>query len=189
MPNHTHDHVIATTRGWLVHAVIGLNLCPFAKPVLAKNLIRFVVSGAVREDELLRDLQVELERLVATPPAEIETTLLIHPHVLADFFDFNDFLDAAEALVETLGYTGVLQIASFHPDYQFAGTAPTDVTNATNRSPYPLLHILREDSIEHALASVAAPDAIYRSNLLTLENLGSDGWSRLTAQYMDPPEI
>ena len=188
MPNHAPDHVVATTRAWLEHAVIGLNLCPFAKPVFAKNLIRFVVSTADDEDGLLRDLHVELERLVATPPADIETTLLIHPHVLTDFFEFNDFLDAADALLETLDFTGVVQIASFHPHYQFAGTAPTDVTNATNRSPYPLLHILREDSIERALASVAAPDAIYRNNLLTLEKLGSDGWNRLTAQYSDPPE-
>src|SRR5258705_6638916 len=110
MPNCDPDHVIATTRLWLERAVIGLNLCPFAKPVFMKNLIRFVVSDARDEDALLRDLRLELDRLVDAPSTEIETTLLIHPHVLADFFEFNDFLDSADALVEELGYTGDLQI-------------------------------------------------------------------------------
>ena len=182
MPTDT-DSIIATTRAWLEHAVIGLNLCPFAKPVFAKDLIRFSVSTARDEQTLQRDLRIELDHLVQTPPSDIETTLLIHPQVLADFFDFNDFLGVADALVAELGYTGVLQIASFHPHYQFAGTAATDVTNATNRSPYPMLHLLREASIERALANFPSPERIYRDNEKTLAELGIDGWNRLQAQY------
>jgi hypothetical protein len=181
-PTHA-DSIIATTRAWLEHAVIGLDLCPFAKPVFVNNLIHFAVSTAHDEDVLLRDLRLELEHLADTPLADVETTLLIHPHVFADFFQFNDFLDVADALIEGLGYTGVLQIASFHPRYQFAGSAATDVTNATNRSPYPMLHVLREASIERALANHPSPDTIYRNNLLTLTKLGIDGWNRLQAQY------
>jgi hypothetical protein len=183
MPTHDPDHVIATTRAWIERAVIGLNLCPFAKPVFVNDLVRYAVSTAGTEDELLRDLRFELEHLAATPPGDVETTLLIHPRAFADFFEFNDFLSAADALVEALGYTGVLQIASFHPRYQFAGCAADDVTNATNRSPYPTLHLLREDSIERALTNFPSPDAIYRNNLVTLTKLGVDGWNRLRAQF------
>jgi len=138
-----------------------------------KNLIRFVVSDARDEDALLRDLRLELDRLVDAPSTEIETTLLIHPHVLADFFEFNDFLDSADALVEELGYTGDLQIASFHPRYQFAGSAATDVTNADEPFTVSDPAHTREDSIERALTNVSSPDAIYQNNLLTLRALGS----------------
>jgi len=182
---HDPDHVSATTRAWIENVVIALNLCPFAKPVFANDLVRYAVSTATNEDELLRDLRYELEHLAATAPDEIETTLLIHPRTFTDFFEFNDFLDVADALVEVLGYTGVLQIASFHPLYQFAGCPATDVTNATNRSPYPTLHLLREASIERALTNFPSPDSIYHNNLLTLTKLGTDGWNRLRAQYMN----
>jgi uncharacterized protein len=175
----TPEEVAAATRQWLEKAVIGLNLCPFAKPVYLREQIRYVVSEAETPEALLADLTNELQTLAAAEPEEIETTLLIHPRVLNDFLDYNDFLDVAEAAVADLGLEGVLQVASFHPEYQFAGTEADDITNYTNRSPYPTLHLLREASVERAVA--AAPDAseIYERNMETLRRLGVEGWRRL----------
>jgi hypothetical protein len=173
------DEVIEATQNWLEKAVIGLNLCPFAKAVHVKRQIRYAVSDAQTEDELLDDLVRELKHLAAADPNEIETTLLIHPFALADFLDFNDFLDVADAALDELDLTGEMQIASFHPRYQFAGTQPDDIENYTNRSPYPILHLLREKSIERGMA--AFPDAaqIFEKNVDTLAGLGHDGWIRL----------
>jgi len=137
------------------------------------------VSEAEAPEELLKELARELLALRRADPDEIETTLLIHPKVLTDFLDFNDFLGAADALVEDLELDGELQIASFHPDYQFAGTAPEDISNYSNRSPYPTLHLLRESSIERAVATMADTDAIYEANLETLDKLGIEGWKAL----------
>jgi hypothetical protein len=176
------ETVIAETRAWVDRAVIGLNLCPFAKAVQAKNQIRYVVSGATDTGALLEALRKELRLLADADPAQVETTLLIHPGVLADFLDFNDFLDVADAALEALGYAGVLQVASFHPQYRFAGTAPEDVTNATNRSPYPTLHLLREESIDRAVAAFPEAKTIYERNIRTLQALGPEGWSALQAQ-------
>jgi hypothetical protein len=173
------DDVIAATRRWLERAVVGLNLCPFAMPVLAAARLRYAVSEARTPDALVDDLVVELQALAAADPADCETTLLIHPRVLADFLDFNDFLDVADAVVAALGLTGVIQVASFHPDYRFAGSAPDDIDNYTNRSPYPTLHLLREASVERAVASLADPSAIYERNIETLRRLGRDGWKKL----------
>jgi hypothetical protein len=166
------DDPIGATQAWIERAVIGLNLCPFAKPVYNKGLIRYIVSTARTPEVLLEDLERELRTLSEADPASIETTLLIHPHVLADFLDYNDFLDVADAAVERLGLAGVLQVASFHPAYQFAGTGPDDVTNFTNRSPYPTLHLLREASVEKALASFPDAEAIPERNMETLRGLG-----------------
>lgn len=171
--------VIAATRRWLEGAVIGLNLCPFARAPLAAGRIRFSVSRAETEEALLDDLQSELRRLVAASPEECETSLLIHPHVLADFADYNDFLDAADKVLKRLKLVGHIQIASFHPDYQFSGTRADDMGNFTNRSPYPMLHLLREDSIEHALAAYPEPDRIYRRNIEALRALGRAAWDRM----------
>ena len=146
---------IADTRLWLERAVIGLNLCPFAKAVLVKNQVRFVLSDATTPEALLEQLGEELLRLRDTDAAEIDTTLVVHPQVLGDFLDYNDFLDEADGLVEALELDGVLQVASFHPDYQFAGTAPDDITNFTNRAPYPTLHLLREDSVARAVDALS----------------------------------
>ncbi|WP_372524480.1 DUF1415 domain-containing protein [Piscinibacter sp.] len=173
---------IAETRAWLIRAVIGLNLCPFARAVQAKNQIRYVVSDATEPQALLDTLRGELRRLADADPAEIETTLLVHPQVLTDFLDYNDFLDLADAAVEDLGYAGVLQVASFHPLYQFAGTAADDVSNASNRSPYPMLHLLREESVDRAVAAFPQADAIYETNIRTLQALGAEGWAELQAQ-------
>ena len=174
------EEVVRATRSWIERAVIGLDLCPFARPVYTGDLIRYAVSVAESPETLLADLLGELRVLVAADPAEIETTLLIHPEVFADFLDYNDFLAVAEAAVEELGLTGVLQVASFHPRYQFAGTAPDDVENYTNRSPYPTLHLLREASVERAVASFPEDTArIYERNIETLRRLGTAGWSRL----------
>ncbi|MBB5204650.1 hypothetical protein HNQ51_001964 [Inhella inkyongensis] len=173
------EQVIANTRAWVDKAVIGLNLCPFAKQVQVKGQVRYVVSHATTVEDLLYELAAELNRLVDTPPEETDTTLLIHPQVLTDFLDYNDFLEAADALVGDIGLDGVLQVASFHPDYQFEGTEPDDISNYTNRSPYPTLHLLREESIDRAVAAFPEPDSIFDANIATLEKLGHAGWEKL----------
>ncbi len=173
------DRVIAATQDWLLKAVIGLNLCPFARAVYAGGRIRFALSRAVTPEALLEDLAEELQRLAATDEAETDTTLLIHPQVLGDFLDYNDFLEVADALVADLGYEGILQVASFHPQYQFADTETGDIGNFTNRSPYPTLHLLRESSVERAVESHPDTDRIYRENIETLRRLGHEGWDRL----------
>jgi len=173
------DEVIAATREWLDKAVIGLNLCPFAKAVTMKNQVRFVVSAAQHLDGLLEDLDRELDFLAAADPDEIDTTLLIHPVLLPDFLDFNDFMQLAEAAVGEHGLDGVIQIASFHPAFQFEGTAPDDIGNYTNRAPFPTLHLLREASIERAVAAFPDAETIYERNIDTLEALGHAGWQAL----------
>jgi hypothetical protein len=175
---------LRATRAWVEQAVIGLNLCPFAKAVQVKGRVRYVCSDARDTTTLLTALRAELLRLRDTPIDEVETTLLVHPWVLNDFLEYNDFLDQADALLRGLELEGTLQIASFHPDYQFAGTAPEDIANATNRSPQPTLHLLREASIDRALASGADVDAIVATNLATLRKLGSAGWARLQARIL-----
>jgi len=171
--------VVDDTRRWLETAVIGLNLCPFAKAVHASRRIRYCVSDAQSEEALLADLSRELLELHAADPLICETTLLIHPRVLSDFLEYNEFLDMAEATVATLGLTGEIQIASFHPRYQFADSGPNDIENFTNRSPYPMLHLLRESSIERAMADAPDSAAIYERNIETLRRLGHAGWQRL----------
>ena len=187
----THDHavpadpaaVIEETRAWVRRAVIGLNLCPFARGVEAKNQIRYVVSDATQPEALLEALCDELQRLADTDPEVVDTTLLVHPHVMQDFRDFNDFLELADAAVEELGLDGVLQVASFHPQFQFADTDPDEITNATNRSPYPTLHLLREDSVGRAVAAFPAAEAIFENNMRTLEKLGLEGWTTLREEW------
>ncbi len=175
----TPEQIAAATKRWLEKAVIGLNLCPFAKPVHARDLIRYAVSQAETPEALLADLMDELQALAAAEPEEIETTLLIHPGVLNDFLDYNDFLGVAEEAVADLGLEGVIQVASFHPEYQFEGTGPDDITNYTNRSPYPTLHLLREASVERAVESFPDTAEIYEKNIETLRRLGLEGWRRL----------
>ena len=166
-------------RRWLERAVIGLNLCPFAKAVYAKNQVRIVISDASTERALLEELGEELARLRDTPTDQVDTTLLVHPQVLQDFLDYNDFLDKADAMVDVLDLEGVLQVASFHPDYQFAGTQPDDAENLTNRAPYPALHLLREDSITRAVEVYPDPDAIIERNVATMQGLGVEGYRKL----------
>ncbi|MBU6211829.1 MAG: DUF1415 family protein [Gammaproteobacteria bacterium] len=167
-------HCISETRDWVERVVIGLKLCPFAPAPAIKGLIRYVTSDAEKPEALLEDLARELQHLVAAPPEELETTLLIHPQVLQDFREFNDFLDVADELLRMLGLEGEIQIASFHPDYQFAETESDDIGNETNRSPYPTLHLLREDSIARAVDSFGDTSSIPATNLLTLQRLGRE---------------
>lgn len=176
------DTVLAATRHWLVRAVIGLNLCPFAKGVRAKNQIRYVVSEASEVEGMLAELEAELRLLTDTAPDRIDTTLLIFPRAFADFLAFNDALFFAERLLAQMRLEGELQIASFHPKYQFADTEPEDIENATNRAPYPILHLLRESSIERA--TQAFPDAadIYERNQETMRRLGHEGWRAWMAE-------
>lgn len=173
------EEAIAATREWLERAVIGLGLCPFAKAVHVKGQIRYAVSDARNASSLLDDLQRELHTLAEAAPEAIDTTLLIHPFSLNDFLDYNDFLETADELVEAEGFAGILQVASFHPRYQFAGTSADDITNYSNRSPYPILHLLREASIDAAVAAFPEAEAIYEKNIETLERLGHDGWQAL----------
>ena len=169
----------AETLAWVDRAVIGLNLCPFARAVRTKGLIRCVISDATDEVALLEALCDEARHLLDTEATVCETTLLVHPRVLTDFVAYNDFLDLADEAMFQLGCEGVLQLASFHPDYQFEGTNADDVTNATNRSPYPTLHLLRESSVDRAVEAFPEAESIYEVNLSTMRALGSEGWAAL----------
>lgn len=173
------EAVIAETKNWLEKAVIGLNLCPFAKGVHIKDQIRYVVSHATTPDGLVKDLIAELEVLAEANPEKIDTTLLMHPYVMQDFLDYNDFLEVVDATVEELDLDGILQVASFHPQYQFEDAAPDDIDNFTNRSPYPTLHLLREDSIDKAVEAFPEAEQIYEKNIQTLRALGREGWRKL----------
>ncbi|NRF68855.1 DUF1415 domain-containing protein [Aquincola sp. S2] len=187
-PNVPSDEaVIASTRAWLEHAVIGLNLCPFAKAVHAKGQIRYVVSDATDVQALQVELVEQLRELVLADPDEVDTTLLIHPQVLQDFDDFNQFLGLAEEAVQALGLEGVLQVASFHPQFQFADAEPDDIGNATNRAPYPILHLLREDSIDRAVEAFPEAEAIYEVNIETMQRLGPEGWAALQKRWNGEP--
>jgi hypothetical protein len=171
--------VVEATRNWVDRAVIGLNLCPFAKAVQVKKQVRYVVSEATDSDALLADLERELHYLVETPAEQTETTLLIHPWVLGEFSEFSAFLDLVDIVVHLQGLAGTLQVASFHPEYCFADAEPDELGNATNRAPYPTLHLLREVSLERAVAAFPDAASIYERNIETLEHLGADGWRAL----------
>jgi hypothetical protein len=179
MARPSDDEVLARTRVWLEKAVIGLNLCPFAKAVYTRDRVRLVVSQARHADDLLEELDRELDFLVATPAEQVDTTLLIHPTLFPDFLDFNDFLEIAEGVLDEHGLEGVVQLATFHPHFQFDGTTPEDIGNYTNRAPYAVLHLLREDSVEKAVDSLPDPDAVYQENIRTLDRLGLEGWKKL----------
>ncbi|WP_394788985.1 DUF1415 domain-containing protein [Rhodoferax sp.] len=171
--------VVDDMRRWLERAVIGLNLCPFAKAVHTKGQIHYAVSHATDTEALRQDLVYELKELLAQEPSARDTTLLIAPRMLQEFLDFNDFLGEADAAVQALDLEGVVQIASFHPQFQFGGTAPDDITNYTNRAPYPCLHLLREASVDRAVAAFPEAEMIFERNMETLEALGQDGWDAL----------
>lgn len=174
----------SATRQWLEDVVIGLNLCPFARKELVNNRIRFVVSPADSEEALLMALQQELVFLNENPATE--TTLLIHPDLLTDFDDYNDFLAAADGLLELLELEGVYQVASFHPDYRFADTGPEDAENYTNRSPFPMLHLLREDSVARAVDSHPDPDSIPERNIALMQQLGADVMAQRLSRIHSP---
>ena len=171
--------IVAATRKWLERAVIGLNLCPFAKAVHVKRQIRYAVTATPTADGLLAELDHELLTLAQASADTLDTTLLVHPAVMTDFIDHHLFLREAEGLLHSRGYDGVLQLASFHPAYEFAGSAPDDLANCTHRSPYPTLHLLRESSIDRAVAAFPDASAIYERNIETMRRLGYEGWRRL----------
>jgi hypothetical protein len=186
--NPSESFYIKDTRRWLERAVIGLNLCPFAKAVHVKQQIHYALSQARGVNELREELGTQLGELVKLNADVRDTTLLIVPTVLRDFLDFNDFLAEAEEVLIGLDLEGVIQIASFHPDYQFAGTRTDDITNFTNRSPYPTLHLIREASIDRAVEAFPDPEAIFETNMQTLENLGPTGWAALDVGPRPVPE-
>ena len=177
--NMNEQDIIASTQQWLEKAVIGLNLCPFAKAVHVKKQIRYVVSSAQTEDALLKELIAELRHLQDTDPELLDTTLLIHPYVLTDFLDYNDFLDTVDIATAEPEFGDAFQVASLHPQYQFAGTEVDDIENFTNRSPFPTLHLLREDSVDRAVDAFPDADRIPDHNIETLKKLGREGWDRL----------
>lgn len=178
-PHEATEIATAETRQWLEKAVIGLNLCPFAKSVYVKDQVHFAVCMASQLEMLLEALRYELKQLVAHSAQARDTTLLIAPYALSHFLDFNDFLVEADKVLDDLGLVGEIQIASFHPDFQFAGTAADDITNCTNRSPYPTLHLIREESIDRAVKSFPQAERIFEVNMQTLELMGPQGWAAL----------
>lgn len=173
------ETILTATKEWLEKAVIGLNLCPFAKSVFVKKQVRYALSAATTPDELLAELDREFTLLTETDPKVLDTTLLIHPRVLTDFLDYHFFLAEADALVKNRGEQGIYQIASLHPQYEFAGSEPDDIANFTNRSPYPTLHLLREASIDRAVAAFPNAETIFERNIETMERLGHEGWKKL----------
>lgn len=183
------DIVIADTVRWLEKAVIGLNLCPFAKSVHVKGQIHYVVSQATDAEGVAIDLHRELEALAETSPEKRDTTLLILPQALTNFLDFNDFLELADDMVEELDLGGILQVASFHPQFQFEGTDVDDVTNCTNRAPYAILHLLREDSIDRAVEAFPEAEAIYERNMEVLGKMGIEGWLDLDVAARCPMHV
>ena len=187
MDNATNEKIIVATKLWLERAVIGLNLCPFAKAVHVKNQISYMVSSATTHEDLLNDLMHALEILAQTSAENIDTTLLVHPYVLTDFLDYNDFLNVVDAALEDMGLENVLQVASFHPQYQFAGTQPDDIENYTNRSPYPMMHLLREASVKRAVLAFPEAGKIFDKNIATLRDLGHAGWNDLGLVKINPP--
>jgi hypothetical protein len=180
--------VIEDTRRWVQRAVIGLNLCPFAKAVEVKQQVRYVVSAATRAKPFLADLQRELLALVAADPLLLDTTLLMAPDGFAEFLDFNDLLERADRLLQELELDGVLQIASLHPHYQFADTEADDIGNFTNRAPYPTLHLLREESVDRAVAAFPEPETIFETNMQTMQRLGPQGWADLAVGASPLPD-
>ena len=175
----THREVEQRTVQWLEKAVIGLNLCPFARAPIRQGLVRHAITGAVNADQLLHELERQASDLASVDASELETVLLIHPLVMAEFLDFHFFLEEADALIKRLELRGVLQIASFHPDYQFASSEANDVSNYTNRSPYPILHLLREDSVARAASTLSDTSVVTERNISTLQQLGQHGWDKL----------
>ncbi len=181
IPPTAHETILAATRQWLTRAVIGLNLCPFAKSVHIKQQIRYTVSTASSLDEALTALEAELRWLEQADAEITDTTLLILPFAFADFADFNDALALFDLLLRQLHLVGIFQLASFHPDYQFAGSTADDIENYTNRAPYPIIHLLREASIERAVTALPDAAGIYQRNQATLRGLGIDGWRKWMA--------
>ena len=183
MTNSMHQPTIQSVRHWVETVVVGLNLCPFARPELLNDRVRFTVSDATTESQLLLDLQHELELL--SREASVETTLLIHPDVLQDFDAYNQFLDEVDALLQHLELEGVYQVASFHPDYQFAGTEADAAENYTNRAPYPVLHLLREARLEAAIAGYPDVEQIPERNIELLEGMGAEKMQALLRACLD----
>ena len=178
------EEIIHAVRQWVETFVVGMNLCPFAKRELVKNRVRFVTTAATTAEQLLQVLQTELELLNADP--SVETTLLIHPAVLQDFYDFNDFLGCADSLLVDMELEGIYQVASFHPDYQFGGTRSGDAENYTNRAPYPVLHLLREESLERVIADYPDVDDIPERNIELMNSLGQDKLQALLKSCLKP---
>ena len=180
------EQVVSVVRLWVNSMVVDMNLCPFAKRELVKNRVRFSLTEAITEEQLLMALQAELEWL--NSESMVETTLLIHPKVLQEFSDYNQFLDLADSLLVQMGLEGIYQIASFHPDYQFAGAGPDDAENYTNRSPFPLLHLIREESLERVIADYPDVDEVPSRNIELMNSLGNKKLQAVMQACFKDPE-
>ncbi len=180
---YSDDDISAICQQWLERAVIGLNLCPFARRPYQLHRLRFSISRARHTDAFLDLLENELHLLLQTPATEIETTLVIEPKLFADFEVFLDVVALAEQVLEDIDATGTIQIAPFHPNFQFADEPPEDITNYTNRSPYPILHLIRESSIDQAVAAFPDAGSIFERNKTLLRTMGTEGWSSLGIEY------
>jgi hypothetical protein len=174
--------VIEDTQKWLLEAVVGLNLCPFAKAVVVKDMVRYRVCASSEPADVLAMLREELQHLAEADPDTLDTTLLVAPNALLDFLDFNDFLADCDEVLMDLELDGVLQVADFHPLYQFGGTDVDDIENFTNRTPYPTLHLLREASIDKAVEAYPDASLIFERNIEVLNKLGHAGWEALGIQ-------
>lgn len=173
MPPTPNDAAVeAATRHWVERVVVGLSLCPFARAVLPR--LRIVVSAARNIDELLDDLGAELERLVETDVDEVPTTLVVTPHAFGDFYAYLDAIEVVEAVLADTDLEGEIQVASFHPDYCFEGAPADDPANLSNRSPYPMFHLLREDEVSRAVDSHPDPEGIPPRNIALLRSMGAD---------------
>ena len=173
---------IEDTQKWLLEAVVGLNLCPFAKAVVVKDMVRYRVCASANPADVLAMLREELRHLAEADPDQLDTTLLIAPKALPDFLDFNEFLADCDDVLIDLALDGVLQVADFHPRYQFGGTDVDDIENFTNRTPYPTLHLLREASMDKAVEAYPDASLIFERNMEVLNKLGRAGWERLGVQ-------
>jgi hypothetical protein len=180
--NDEHGGSRAAVVRWLEQAVIGLNLCPFAKAVQVKGLVRLSISQANDPDSILAALETELQHLASTAATVTDTTLLVLPRAFPDFLDFHLFQGEVAALLRRLDFGGIFQVAPFHPRWEFAGSAPDDVENCVGRAPYPVLHVLREASVDRAVAAFPEAARIYEANRIRLRALGWEGWNALCAE-------
>ena len=168
----SNENIIQATQKWVETIVVGMNLCPFAKREIVKDRVRYTISESTLQEQLLMDLKTELELL--DTDTSIETTLLIHPSILQDFYDYNDFLELADSLLVDMELDGIYQIASFHPNYQFGGTEFDAAENYTNRSPYQMLHLIREASLERVIGSYPDMDEIPDRNIKLMNDMGAN---------------
>ncbi|HHP0479969.1 TPA: DUF1415 domain-containing protein [Vibrio campbellii] len=178
-PNTDINAITEQVNKWLNDVVIGLNLCPFAAKPQRNKQIKIFVSEASQEEALLEDILLQLIELSNTEPEKLETTLVVVPNMLQDFWDYNFFIDWVEGLIKQQDWEGIFQVATFHPDYCFGGAEPEDDENLTNRSPYPVFHLIREESMEKVLKHYPDPESIPDTNIARVSALSEEERKKL----------